>query len=115
MDPVASTISVPEEPFEVGTFPFNRGPFVQELTVTGAPGEAVEVRWTAMAYEISLIGPANCTAVDGTAPILSVPIVAAVPATRDDCMHGGWRTLTDADGAPFSNQGQCIRTVTPDR
>ena len=38
----------------------------------------------------------------------SAPASAAPPAAIQQCMNGGWRTLTDASGQPFRNQGQCI-------
>lgn len=44
--------------------------------------------------------------VDGT-----VRLPLPMPATRDDCKHGGWRNLYDDEGHPFRNQGQCIRWV----
>ena len=34
------------------------------------------------------------------------------PSTyKDQCKNDGWMTLTDADGHPFKNQGQCIKNV----
>lgn len=35
-----------------------------------------------------------------------------VPESRDDCMKGGWQELTDHDGVPFKNQGDCVSSVT---
>lgn len=35
----------------------------------------------------------------------------AVPADKDDCKDGGWRTLTRPDGGPFRNQGDCVSWV----
>jgi hypothetical protein len=37
------------------------------------------------------------------------PIVT--PASKDNCMKGGWQTVTRADGSPFKNQGDCIQYV----
>jgi hypothetical protein len=34
--------------------------------------------------------------------------MSATPTIKQQCMNGGWRTLTDASGQPFRNQGQCI-------
>lgn len=31
--------------------------------------------------------------------------------SKDACMQGGWQQLTDADGRPFKNQGDCISHV----
>lgn len=33
------------------------------------------------------------------------------PVVRDDCKHGGWRLLVDAQGRPFKNQGDCVSYV----
>ena len=50
-------------------------------------------------------------------PVVVIPIAvtsigaragAAPPAAVQQCKDGGWRTLTDASGQPFKNQGQCI-------
>lgn len=30
------------------------------------------------------------------------------PTTADDCKKGGWETLTDDEGTPFRNQGNCV-------
>jgi hypothetical protein len=38
-------------------------------------------------------------------------IAANPPLTKDDCKSGGWRSLTNASGQPFPNQGQCIQYV----
>jgi hypothetical protein len=38
----------------------------------------------------------------------SAPAVAAPPGEIQQCMNGGWQTLTGASGQPFKNQGQCI-------
>jgi len=36
---------------------------------------------------------------------------AVTPASQNDCKKGGWQTLTNANGQPFANQGQCIQYV----
>ena len=50
-------------------------------------------------------------------PVVVIPIAvtsmgaragAAPPTAVQQCKDGGWRTLTDASGQPFKNQGQCI-------
>jgi len=35
-----------------------------------------------------------------------------IATTRQDCANNGWRTLTDANGNPFRNIGQCIAVVS---
>lgn len=32
----------------------------------------------------------------------------ATPTDKDECKKGGWMTLTDQNGDPFKNQGQCV-------
>lgn len=34
---------------------------------------------------------------------------SGAPASKQDCMQDGWRTLARADGSAFQNQGQCIQ------
>jgi hypothetical protein len=34
-----------------------------------------------------------------------------VPDNKDECKKGGWQTVTDADGYPFKNQGDCVSYV----
>ncbi|MGH2409069.1 MAG: hypothetical protein ACRDFX_01575 [Chloroflexota bacterium] len=31
------------------------------------------------------------------------------PASKEQCKHGGYQNLTDGNGQPFKNQGQCIK------
>lgn len=37
--------------------------------------------------------------------------VINVAQTKDDCKNGGWQNVTDGDGNPFKNQGDCIQYV----
>lgn len=34
--------------------------------------------------------------------------------TKDDCKDGGWESLTDAEGNPFVNQGDCVSYFASD-
>jgi hypothetical protein len=34
-----------------------------------------------------------------------------VATDKDQCKKGGWQTVTDADGNPFKNQGDCVSYV----
>jgi hypothetical protein len=38
-----------------------------------------------------------------------------VPATRADCLNGGWRNLANDQGQPFRNLGQCVSFVVAHR
>lgn len=40
-----------------------------------------------------------------------LPERAATPASTEDCRKGGWQSLTDDDGRPFRNQGDCVSYV----
>lgn len=43
---------------------------------------------------------------------VAMQINAISPATsKDECMKGGWESLTDSNGAPFKNQGDCVSFV----
>ena len=37
--------------------------------------------------------------------------LSRMPANRDACKNDGWMGLTDAEGNPFRNQGQCVAYV----
>lgn len=37
------------------------------------------------------------------------------PSSKDACKKGGWQNLTDDEGDPFRNQGQCIKYVNTGR
>ena len=43
-----------------------------------------------------------------TAPITFAP---PTPRSKQDCKKGGWRNVADAQGHPFSDQGDCIDFV----
>jgi hypothetical protein len=75
-----------------------------DLTVTSATGEFAGATGT-MALDgffglggLTITGTASGTLYYGT-PIATI---------RQDCAGNGWRTLTDANGQPFRNIGQCI-------
>lgn len=38
-------------------------------------------------------------------------LASNTPNNKDDCKNGGWQTLTDANGQPFKNQGQCVSST----
>jgi hypothetical protein len=37
--------------------------------------------------------------------------VANAPTDKDQCKNGGWQNLTDNNGQPFTNQGQCVSSA----
>ncbi|MDP9335458.1 MAG: hypothetical protein M3Q30_19425 [Actinomycetota bacterium] len=54
-------------------------------------------------------------ALAGSALLLVVPSTAAgavnstsLPSSARACLGGGWRSLSDAQGRPFQNQGKCV-------
>ena len=36
---------------------------------------------------------------------------SSAPEAKQDCMKGGWEELSDRDGVPFKNQGDCVSYV----
>ncbi len=58
--------------------------------------------------------PTTCVAVGSTAlgqGVVAVVLLAGsthVPLSVGLCQHGGWQSLTNVQGQPFGNQGQCI-------
>jgi hypothetical protein len=47
-------------------------------------------------------------------PFISIPTAlastagAAPPVPVQDCLNGGWQTLTNASGQPFTSEGRCV-------
>ena len=83
-------------------------PYHFDLIVTSATGEFAGATGT-MALD-GFIG-AGASTVNGDASgtlYYGTPIATA----RQDCADSGWRTLTDADGQPFRNIGQCMAFVS---
>lgn len=50
-----------------------------------------------------------------TLALAAVPLAGSAQDTTDDlkeqCKHGGWQTLTRADGSQFANQGECVKYI----
>ena len=36
-----------------------------------------------------------------------------VATNKEQCKNGGWKNVTDANGNPFKNQGQCVSSTVP--
>lgn len=66
----------------------------------------------------------NGTAVMITAPLFQLNVAATLevtitppppppptPTSADQCKHDGWQALTDSQGTPFKNQGDCVSFV----
>jgi len=43
-----------------------------------------------------------------TPTIAPTPTPFPVPTSKDACKKNGYKNLTDANGNPFKNQGQCV-------
>jgi len=41
----------------------------------------------------------------------AAPPPPPTPATKDDCMNGGWQNFTDNQGTAFKNEGDCVSFV----
>jgi hypothetical protein len=46
---------------------------------------------------------------DNTGSVTAV--ITFVATDKSQCKDGGWQTLTDANGTPFKNQGDCVSYV----
>jgi hypothetical protein len=59
----------------------------------------------------------NCGELWNASESGSYPVIARVtvpspePTNKEQCKKGGWRELTDSNGTPFKNQGQCVSFV----
>lgn len=47
----------------------------------------------------------------GFAQVTITYSTSEVPASKAACMNGGWQNLTDSNGTPFKNQGDCVSYV----
>lgn len=41
-------------------------------------------------------------------PFGAAPVGALQSSSAGACLHGGWRSLSDAQGQPYRDQGQCV-------
>jgi hypothetical protein len=73
--------------------------------VAPAPGAAVV---------LSPFGQDEQLNVTATVQVTVTPPPPTVPTTADQCKHRGWRGLTDNNGTPFKNQGDCVSFVATD-
>ncbi len=97
------------------------GPVYLGSAVVASPGAADAVSGIDSAscstVDTSSLGPKSvtCSAKDQAGNVVSqsVPytVVARVPLASQDCKGSGWRTLVDATGRPFRNQGDCVSFV----
>jgi hypothetical protein len=57
-----------------------------------------------------LLGPLDCSIYyDNTGSLTAT--VTLFPTSMDACKNGGWGNLTEQDGTPFKNQGDCVSYV----
>jgi hypothetical protein len=73
--------------------------------VAPAPGAAVV---------LSPFGQDEQLNVAATVQVTVTPPPPTIPTTADRCKHRGWRGLTDNNGTPFKNQGDCVSFVATD-
>jgi choice-of-anchor C domain-containing protein len=117
------------------------GPAVKTLTVgaTGGSTEAMsfdvvatgatlaDMKWSTRDYSFvattsTTVLTFSSTTPGGAGPALDnvritetlPPPPTVVPETKLDCMDAGWVSVTDADGHPFKNQGDCVSYVATD-
>jgi choice-of-anchor C domain-containing protein len=63
-------------------------------------GPSTDLTFAADPANTSFCGPA----LDNVSATVTVPI----ELTGADCKDGGWRSMSDDEGAPFKNQGDCV-------
>jgi hypothetical protein len=86
----------------------------QQLTATGPSGSMISVQFLSFGYTIVPDAGGTLSVAcqpDAMTVLGAVPIALVGPQSKADCKQGGWQNLTDASGAPFANQGQCVRTT----
>jgi hypothetical protein len=114
--PATFTLAIPPTHFDAGDS-MPKVSFDQPLTATGSPGSAISVEFLSFGYTIVPDSGGNLSVSclpDVSTSLGSIPIETPTPTTpqsKDDCKNGGWQQLADATGAPFKNQGQCVRTT----
>jgi hypothetical protein len=47
--------------------------------------------------------------------LVTFTYTSSVPTNKQQCKKGGWRKLTDSNGKPFKNQGQCVKFVNANK
>ena len=71
------------------------------------------MNWTQETYSFLATGTSTTLSFVSTTPgpygpaLDNVVVTETVP-TKDDCKHGGWRTMIDGAGNHFKNQGDCV-------
>jgi hypothetical protein len=43
--------------------------------------------------------------------VARITVTVSTPTNKEQCKKGGWKELTDSNGTPFKNQGQCVKFV----
>lgn len=87
--------------------PNTLAPTTVTVDLTPYAGGTVRLRFAAAATEGYLQAGVDAVAVTSTV------VPPTTPTDPAQCKHGGWRVLTDADGTPFRNQGDCVSWVEP--
>jgi hypothetical protein len=77
------------------------------IDLTPFAGQTVRLRFAAAQTEGYLQAGADNVVVTSTV------VVPTWPTDPAQCKRDGWRHLTDADGRPFRNQGDCVSWVEP--
>jgi len=88
-------------------------PFRFVMAIGSAPGTGRFVGATGELVLDAAFGTGASTlhgSVDGT-----IDVQPPLPRTKDDCKKGGWRDVTDDQGRPFRNEGQCVAFVQHER
>ena len=83
-----------------------RFPFSYVLTVTGGTGDLAGATGQITLNGLLEYVPIFGRNLEGTAT--GTVAVVHTPASANACKQDGWRTLTDAAGTTFRNQGDCV-------
>ena len=83
----------------------------------GTEGTPQIVSSTAGFSGVACPNPTTCVAAgsalgQGVVTVIRSASSTHVPLSVDQCEHGGWQSLTNVQGQPFGNQGQCIAYMT---
>ena len=97
------------------------GTYTYDIVAEG--NSTADMKWREEIYDFIATGPVTTLSFTSLTADASGPVVDnvrvdgpdmptfTVPETKDDCKKGGWQSLTDHNGTPFRNQGDCVSYV----
>jgi hypothetical protein len=93
--------------------PASLAPTPVSFDLTSFAGTTVRLRFAAVETEGYLQAGVDAVSVSAPPdpPALPDPPADTSPTSIAHCKNGGWHELTDSQGHPFKNQGQCVSWV----